>query len=346
MKTNKAAVAFAAILILSLSLSAQTTAASELRKIALYQAGGQAEFLIECTKPVSNESFTLMNPNRLVVDLSPIATITCPPTLSVGEAGVEKLVVGQYNSGTARIVFHFSSDILSHRIEETESGLKVIIAPQTPAPVTRDPEIEERQIVENRPQMRTASDTGLAQRVRRETGSDHELKDMSIGFGLGKYYYQDEDFQGIYGKDSMSYRGEIAFRLPFEFDSIDLWASVATYNDTGSTTLFNEEVTLRMTTFSMAVRFLKRLGRFEPFLGMGVDYASYKETLPEEFITSSVGGDKVGYHGQLGCYIYIIDNFSTKIFMKYNKMETIENDITVNLGGIEYGLSLVWHFNL
>lgn len=336
----------AVILLLSLSMGAQTTNASELRKVALYQAGGQAEFLVECTKPVSHESFTLINPNRLIVDLSPIESISTPPSLEVGEVGVDRLVIGQYKSDTARLVFHFISGILPHRIEDTDSGLKVIIVSETTAPPAAEPEVLERKPVEEKPLRRTTSEPSIAQRVREETRSGREIKDMSIGFGVGKYFYQGEEMQDIYGKDTLSYRGEIALRLPFDFDSIDLWASVATFSDTGVTTLYNEDLSFRMTTFSLAVRFLKRFGRFVPFLGAGVDYASYKETLPENFIVSGVGGNKIGYHGQLGCYIHIMDGFSTKIFMKYNQMETIENELTVNLGGIEYGVSLVWHFDL
>ena len=347
-KSSRLFYVVAALLLLSFSLIAQTTTATELKNIRFLRAGQQAEFIIDCTKPVTHESFTLLNPNRLVVDLTKIETISMATQLVVNDAGIDKIVVGQYNFETARLVFHYTAGILSHRIEETEVGLKVVMIAspsQTPVQAIEIKEIapaeEKTEPTVTRPTQRV-EDKAPARR----TNSERELKDMILGFGAGMYTYQDEDFQSIYDTNAMTYRAEMAFRLPFSVDSFDLWASMATYSDTGQTTLFAEEVSLGITTFSIGLRYLKKFGNFVPYVGAGVDYVSYKETYPEGFAVPSVGGNEVGFHGQLGVYYHVIENFSVKVGLKYNSVKALENDIEVNLGGIEYGFSLNWHFNL
>jgi outer membrane protein W len=107
-----------------------------------------------------------------------------------------------------------------------------------------------------------------------------------------------------------------------------------------------EDLKLRITTFSLAIRYLKKYSRFTPFIGAGIDYIVYKETYPEDFIVSSVGGSDLGFHGQIGTYIDALPYLSIKVHIIYRLAETTEDLVTVNLGGIEYGIGLVFRFNL
>lgn len=334
-----------ALLLISFPLSAQMPEATEITNIRFQRAGEQAEFIIDCTKPVSHESFTLLNPNRLVVDLTKIEKISMNTQLAVEAAGVEKIIVGQYKADTARLVFHFSGPVLSHRIEDMDSGLKVVI--MAPPPPPEEPEVTEIKPVEVKPSARVArTNEPIVEPRQPPAAQDRELKDMSIGVGVGFYFLQEALFQDIYGDNVMNFRGELAFRLPISVDSFDIWSSFSSFSAEGQSTLFEENLKLSMTTFSFAIRYLKKFGRFVPFVGLGVDYTSYRETYPEDFAIPSVGGNDLGYHGQLGTYFHFIDSLSAKVHLKYNMAETIENALTINLGGIEYGLSLVWHFNL
>jgi outer membrane protein W len=103
---------------------------------------------------------------------------------------------------------------------------------------------------------------------------------------------------------------------------------------------------LTWTTFSGAVRYIRKFGRFSPFAGLGADYISYEETYPSNFIVPSIGGSSFGMHLQGGVYVHIIDALSVKGMVRYLYNKTTSNNIDLNLGGIEYSFGLVLHLNL
>lgn len=172
-------------------------------------------------------------------------------------------------------------------------------------------------------------------------------KNAALGLFSGLYFMQDEVFEEIYGKSSFSMGLEYSFLLPVEaIKSLDVYFGFRYLSDKGKTSFLEEEVKLRIVFFSLAVRYLADLDRFHPFIGPGLDYVVYKETYPADFPVESSEGSMLGFHIQGGTYIDIFDSLAGKVYFKYNFAKTTKEDVKVNLGGVEWGVGLVFRFDL
>ncbi|MCJ7679824.1 MAG: hypothetical protein MUP70_03780, partial [Candidatus Aminicenantes bacterium] len=154
------------------------------------------------------------------------------------------------------------------------------------------------------------------------------------------------DFETVYGLTATFFRGDLSFTLPIRINNFDIWMGVSSFQKTGKTTLYLEELKLTWTTFSAALRFIHTFGIFTPFVGVGVDYISYEEHYPSTFSIPSVGGSNIGSHLQGGLYFHFLDALSVKGMVRYLSNTTTSNNFEVNLGGMEYSFGLIFHFNL
>ncbi|MFH2042441.1 MAG: AMIN domain-containing protein, partial [Acidobacteriota bacterium] len=80
----------AAVLLLICSLISAQTTQTELKGINFVKGDQDAVIQIECTKPITYESFSLLNPNRLVLDLSKIEIISAPILKEINDFGILK----------------------------------------------------------------------------------------------------------------------------------------------------------------------------------------------------------------------------------------------------------------
>lgn len=171
-----------------------------------------------------------------------------------------------------------------------------------------------------------------------------EIKKITFGFSSGLYFIQDDNFQELYGKNVTYFRGEYSSVLPIPVEYLDLWIGISYFQKSGQTSLTEEDLKFSLWTFSYALRYLKKVSSFTPFLGSGVDFIVYKEIYPEDFIISSSFGKDLGFHVQAGVYIHFLSSLSAKLHVKYNLAKTTLNDVEVDLGGIECGIGLIYHF--
>jgi len=81
-----------------------------------------------------------------------------------------------------------------------------------------------------------------------------------------------------------------------------------------------------------------------PFAEIGSDYYSYKE----KSLLHSTSGTAWGFHLKGGILIpsKILRSLKLKLFIGYSKAKTINNNLEVNLGGTEYGVGIVYGFDL
>ena len=176
--------------------------------------------------------------------------------------------------------------------------------------------------------------------------TNEKMRKVGVGVSVGYLALQDEVFQEVYGNGGIYSTTELSFVLPFSTRYLDVWTRVSNFQADGKSTYYEEDTKLKITIFSLALRYLIKSTKLTPFFGLGMDYYSYKETLPEGFIVPSVGGSDLGYHVQGGVYFRITPGFLAKFLVKYNVAKTTENDMDVNLGGMEYALGLIFRFNL
>ena len=88
MNIKKAIPFFLVLLVFSGFSNAQTTPQGELTNLGFQKSDQQGTVRIECSKPITYETFSLLNPNRLVLDLSVIGSISSPMLLEINDMGI------------------------------------------------------------------------------------------------------------------------------------------------------------------------------------------------------------------------------------------------------------------
>ncbi|MCX7974059.1 MAG: AMIN domain-containing protein [Candidatus Aminicenantes bacterium] len=126
---------------------------AELKSIRFTQKDDRLEVTAEISGEFGFETFSLIGPKRLVIDLSPIKSIKALPSISVNACGVIRIRCGQFKPEVARIVFDLAERIPSHKISRVPEGLRVLFwqEEQVPAAVVVPEVKEEAQVIEKKP---------------------------------------------------------------------------------------------------------------------------------------------------------------------------------------------------
>ncbi len=171
-------------------------------------------------------------------------------------------------------------------------------------------------------------------------------KKWAVGLFSGLYFMQDEAFREVYGQNTFFLGAEIPLSLSKLIKNLEGIFHFRYMNDKGKATLTEEETRLQLIYFSLSVRYMMNLKKFRPFLGPGVDYIHYQEKYPETFPVDSMKGNTLGFHILAGSYYSLGPSLSLNVYVKYNIAETTEEETKVNLGGTEWGIGLIYRFNL
>jgi len=337
------------ILIIVLStplLFSQEAEARAIENIEFQSTENRVEISIEYEGDVDFESFMLFRPNRLAIDLPGIERVSSSPSVDVNEMGITSIRSAVYSPGVVRVVLDFAEKIPQYKIEDSENGLKIFFWKDKAADSIAVEEVEAEPPTTAPLVPKTSPQEVEEEKEKKPAKTDEKMRNVGVGVSVGYLALQDEVFQEVYGNGGVYYNAELSFVLPFSTRYLDVWTGVSQFQADGESTVFKEGTRLKMTVFSLALRYLIKSTKLTPFFGLGLDYYSYKETLPEGFIVPSVGGYDLGFHVQGGVYFRIIPGFLAKLLLKYNSAKTTENGIDVNLGGMEYALGLIYRFNL
>ncbi|HEX2694304.1 MAG TPA: AMIN domain-containing protein, partial [Acidobacteriota bacterium] len=99
--------------------------ASDLESIAFAKEGPAVAVAVRIRGEFGNEAFTLKEPERLVIDVSPVDGISAPPQIEVAAGGVLRIRTGRFKAEVARIVFDLDGPGVMYRIDRTAGGLKI-----------------------------------------------------------------------------------------------------------------------------------------------------------------------------------------------------------------------------
>jgi hypothetical protein len=106
-------------------LFSSPTPGSDLESISFEKEGPAVAFVMRVRGEFGNEAFTLREPERLVIDLSPVDGILAPPLIEVNAGGVLRVRTGRFQASVARLVFDLDGPKVMYRIDRTAEGLKV-----------------------------------------------------------------------------------------------------------------------------------------------------------------------------------------------------------------------------
>lgn len=114
-----------ATLLAATCLTAGPAAVSELTAIRAVKSGTAVEVMIVVSGDFSNDVFRLTEPERLVMDLTPVDKISVPPLTEINAAGVLRVRTGQFKPQVARLAFDLETPAISYKIERIVEGLKI-----------------------------------------------------------------------------------------------------------------------------------------------------------------------------------------------------------------------------
>ncbi len=99
---------------------------SELKELSFQKQDNQLQVNIKFQGSFSFEIFELRQPNRLVIDFTPVTKISSQPSLEINDFGVLTVRAGQFQPSVARVVFDLDEKGPLHRISQAQDSLKVI----------------------------------------------------------------------------------------------------------------------------------------------------------------------------------------------------------------------------
>jgi hypothetical protein len=331
-----------ALALLPAIISAQSSTDSELSDIIINKTESQLEVNL-VINPISNyESFTLFNPNRLVIDLLQVNSFTCEPEIEINDSGVQRVRTAKNQPDVTRIVFDLEENIPSYYIEEKEDGIFLYfeiepsIEKKEEKPDTEKPagKVEETPI---RPEIKKV--------MERERLASNQKLGISINSGL--YFPHDADFQDVYGSNMFSLGGGLSFLFPLSpKEDLGIALDFNYMSAKGSTSYTDEEIKFSMIPLSLTIFYSPHFGKFSPFAGIGGDYYNYREEYPETFTITETTGSLLGYNLLLGTHLQIAKSIVVKVYFKLHMAKKTENEIKTNLSGNEYGISLIYFFRL
>ena len=175
-------------------------------------------------------------------------------------------------------------------------------------------------------------------------GLSHQVFAHSLGIGVSLNYFamNDSMLKEIYPAGSLMFSVSMNANLIKRFD---LRAEVNYFSTNGEMSLSKEEVTFTFTPIIVGLRFrIFDFRKISPYLGVGIDFCSYKEKVPERF-GGDITGSKTGFHGELGIYVKLSNAFLIDINGRYLslKAEPIE-EVERELGGFRAGMGVEFWF--
>ena len=368
--------ALIAVLMITLSLAAQApdSGLAVVKSIGYVKTDAGLEISVGIHGVFVHKAYVLSSPNRLVVDVSPAGRVQARPAYVVNAFGVAKIRTGQYKRRVSRVIFDFSGPIPVYNILKTGNGLVVkiaaareatekIAAPAVPtAPAVENkpaeapkpveevkPAVSIAPVIESKPaeDIKPAPKAEVvAPAAEAEAGAmPPGFYNTSVGVLLGTHRSPDTRFQEVYGANtSLQFGLDLSRTLLYVRGfQVDLSLEARSLMKTGKATLSGEQAKISLIPLTAAGRLLYQTKYIIPFIGAGGDWYHYKE----ESAIATTSGWARGYHFQGGLYIVVpgADMLRVKLYYKYTKVTATANEISVKLGGPEYGIGLSFGFN-
>lgn len=161
------------------------------------------------------------------------------------------------------------------------------------------------------------------------------LRQGTIEFLMGRNRVDEPRFAPVYKNNGpvygLSFSGTLIYNL-------SLYLDVKYMSRTGQTTYTKEKSTLSFLPISGGLRYVLPLNYVHPYLGVGTDVYFYYEENPIDTVINAARGT----HILAGAYVHPLESvpLALNLRIKWTKAKTTEQDRSINLGGLEYGLTV------
>jgi hypothetical protein len=176
-------------------------------------------------------------------------------------------------------------------------------------------------------------------------------KRFRAGITFGRFCINDDNMKDFYLNWFRHIPGiEFSYQA---MKKLDIWAAAKIYADSQPTPFLENESKFTMIPLSLGVRFRPRkYGSFEPFVGAGLNFYSYRETTSGDSPMEDTTGSAMGFHLQGGTYFHVsrIRLLLGEVFLKYNMVKKAmaeplpDGSDKFDFGGLEFGIGVVANF--
>jgi opacity protein-like surface antigen len=164
---------------------------------------------------------------------------------------------------------------------------------------------------------------------------------FKAGVSLAYYSVNDSVFKDVYGTGSMMFGASLSADI---VKKLELRAEIDYFSSKGEMTLSKEEVTYTLIPIVAGLRFrIFDAKRISPYIGVGLDFCSYKEKVPERF-GGDISGSKTGLHGELGTYVNLSRKLQLDINLRYLKASIEPFNEKREIGGFRAGVGVGYRF--
>lgn len=328
----------------------------QLQKISVQEQEDFLRVLIYLNKLTEYKKFRLDNPPRLVIDFLQVKEYFSDSSIPVQNKGVRAIRVGKYKPDITRVVFDLTESLPSYEIKQIRGEILVSFwfeEEKRDEPIPEEKKIDPVQKEKSPP----PKEKGLREEEKKEEIPSRPVQTSSrrfrnrrgtsvyLSLHEGFYFMHSGHFQEVYGKSMLFVGGEVGFRFPVVGEN-NLSFTMGFTHVKGYGQGGYKKSRLQLTPVSLSVIYLRKMGRFTPYIGAGLDYFNYSENSPEVYADPLYSKETWGGHIKLGAYIKLFPSLSMNIFGRYLEARFQEDPLDLDLGGNEYGLSLSYHFQI
>lgn len=300
---------------------------SSLQALTTQKEGRRITLNLKISGSFETPKVELIKGNLFSCELSPLNSTNLPPLPEFRSSGITQLKLEPLDSQTIKLHLQLAPRIDSLRLEKTDSGLLLSFLPATYQAVPQIPRVTRRVIT-----------------PPEEKVIYPPFGNTLINLQYGTYFVSSEVFGQVYGNRISLYGGSISktilrqnnhnFLINFGFFRTSA---------TGESTVTKEATQFSMTPLSLSIGYMANHPYVIPYIGLGGDLISYQETSD----IYSTSGSTWGYHLEGGAFFKVprLEFLMLKIYLKLSKAVAQENDIEIDLGGLEFGLGLTFGFN-
>lgn len=165
------------------------------------------------------------------------------------------------------------------------------------------------------------------------------LRQGTVEFLTGRSRVEEPRFAAVYKNNGpfigVSFSGNLVFNL-------NLYLDVKYMSRSGTLTYTKEETTLSFLPISGGLRYVLPLDYVHPYVGVGTDVFFYYEENPIDTVVNATRGT----HLLVGAYIHPLEDvpLALNLRLKWTSAKTTEQERSINLGGLEYGLAVAFLF--
>jgi len=171
-----------------------------------------------------------------------------------------------------------------------------------------------------------------------------QIENTMVALSLGDRFAASDIFKQIYGSGGCVYSLELS-RIILKRGNHNFALSLRTgfFSRTGASTLFEEKTKFYLVPSSISGKYLLNSKYMIPFVELGLGFYSYRE----ESEIHDTSGSTLAWH--MGCGTYIksqkLKFLKLIVYVKKARAIAVEDEIEVDIGGLELGAGIVIGFN-